>query len=274
MWCYWGNMDTANVLLRLFPLLAILINWLISLYRASKSPDYFCDDLKQLWPDSIPYLRTQWPFVLCCLIGSCFTQASMVSDLKSKPEFVMTVVIASVVSAGILPILKLFYVSYLAAPKYPGRLATIGIWSVAVYVMSDSLLSAISHIFLFILAVPGLIVLTRTCLFLPIYALEGNQPLCALRRSWALTEDKYWMVSRYMGLSTVLFVFLLTTPQLLGAASLSGIPVASVYAYISSAASLASLVLSLIIAGLTYKLYDRLSQAEQQAQSTEQTGAQ
>lgn len=254
--------ERGAALVQLLPLTFITVNWFLSLFLAPKANNYFRLDLKQLWQDTQPFLKTQWPFVAICLVGSSVTRVQLVNDLKSEPEFTMAIIMASVVSAGILPILKLFYVAYLAAPKYPGRLASIGIWSVFVYVFSEGLLASFSNLGLFLLIAPGLILLIRTCLFLPIYAIEGNHPIAALQKSWALTAGKYWLVSRYMGLPILLLGVLGIVPQLAAAAKVYGNQSVQFYWPIFAAVGAASLVVSLIVGGLSYKLYDRLTSPE------------
>lgn len=245
---------------QLVPVALALANWLLSLYFAPKSNDFIAD-LKQLWPDSLPFLKTQWPFVAVCMLGSNLSQAQIISNGSVKTEFSFGIVIASLVSAGILPILKLFYVSYLAAPKYPGRVATIGIWSVLLYVMGDWFISTLGTLGLAFLVAPGLVILVRTCLFLPIYALEGHRPLAAFEKSWSLTAGHYWQISRYLGLPTILFGILMLSPQVATVIAATGHYPMQYSLPMVAAAGAASLALSMILAGLTYKLYERLSTA-------------
>lgn len=255
--------ERGAIIVQLLPVLILTVNWVLSLFLAPKTDNFFRFDVKKLWPESLPFLKTQWPFVAICMVGSSFTQVQLVSELKSKPEFSMAMLMASLVSAGILPILKLFYVAYLAAPKYPGRLASIGIWSVFVYVFSEALIESFGNFGLFLLIAPGLMLLFRTCLFLPIYAIEGNHPLAALQKSWALTSGKYWLVSRYMGLPTLLLGVLGIAPQLAVFAKACGNQSVQFYWPIFTAVGAASLLVNLILGGLSYKLYDRLTTTEE-----------
>ncbi|MBP9092341.1 hypothetical protein KBI23_15040 [bacterium] len=245
---------------QLVPVALALANWLLSLYFAPKS-NYFITDLKQLWPDSRPFLKTQWPFLAVCMLGSNLSQAHLISSGSIRPEFSFGLIIASLVSSGILPILKLFYVSYLAAPKYPGRVATIGIWSVLLYVMGDWFISTLGTLGLAFLVAPGLVILIRTCLFLPIYALEGHHPIAAFEKSWSLTAGHYWPISRYLGLPTILFGILILSPQVATVIAATGHYPMQYSLPLVAAAGAATLALSLVIAGLTYKLYERLSTA-------------
>lgn len=181
------NGEIMSIGMASLPLILATGNWLLSLSLASKEPNYFTADLKQLWPDSLPFLKTQWPFLLLCMLAA--SSSLIPANIGIMPSLI--------VSTGIAPIVKIFYISYLAAPKYPGRLATIGAWSVITYIICHSIISTIGTLALFLFVVPGLIVLTRTCLFLPIFALEGYHPLAAVALSWRLTSGKYWLVSRY-----------------------------------------------------------------------------
>lgn len=246
------------ILFQLLPVALALANWVLSLFFAPKSSDLMTD-LRQLWPDSRPFLKTQWPFLAVCMLGSNLSQTYLISGGSLKPEFSFGLVIASVISSGILPVLKLFYISYLAAPKYPGRVATIGIWSVILYVMGDWFISTLGTLGLAFLVAPGLVILIRTCLFLPIYALEGHRPLAALEKSWALTAGHYWQISRYLGLPTILFGILILSPQVATVIAATGHYPTQYSFPIVAAAGAATLALSLVIAGLTYKLYERLS---------------
>ncbi len=249
------------ILFQLLPVALALANWLLSLFFAPKGSNSTAD-LKQLWPDSRPFLKTQWPFLAVCMLGSNLSQAYLISGERIIPAFSFSLVIASLVSSGILPILKLFYVSYLAAPKYPGRVATIGIWSVLLYVMGDWFISTLGTLGLVFLVAPGLVILIRTCLFLPIYALEGHHPIAAFEKSWSLTAGHYWLISRYLGLPTILFGILNLSPQVATVIAASGHYPMQYSLPIVAAAGAATLALSLVIAGLTYKLYERLSAAE------------
>ena len=243
---------------QLIPVALALANWVLSLFFAPKSNDFIAD-LRQLWPDSLPFLKTQWPFLAVCMVGSNLSQAHLVSNGSLKPEFSFGLLIASLVSAGILPVLKLFYVSYLAAPKYPGRVATIGIWSVILYVIGDWFISTLGTLGLAFLVAPGLVIFVRTCLFLPIYSLEGHHPLAAFEKSWSLTAGRYWQISRYLGLPTILFGILILSPQLTSVIGAYGHYPTQYTWPVAAAAGAATLALSMILAGLTYKLYERLS---------------
>jgi hypothetical protein len=173
----------SAVVAQLIPVCLATVNWVLSLLLAPKANNYLPADLKQLWSDSRPFIKTQWPFVAICMVGSNMSQAHLFADHGLIPSFSFGLVAAAFISAGILPIVKLFYVSYLAAPKYPGRVATIGLWTVLLYVLGEWLVSALGSLGMIFFVVPGMIVMVRACLFLPAYALEGHRPLLPLREA-------------------------------------------------------------------------------------------
>lgn len=245
---------------QLIPVCLATVNWVLSLFLDPKTDSYFLRDLKQLWSDSLPFIKTQWPFVAICMVGSNMSQAHLFADIGLKPSFSFGLVAAAFISAGILPIVKLFYVSYLAAPKYPGRVAMIGLWSVLLYVLGEWLISALGGLGMIFFIIPGMIVTVRACLFLPAYALEGHHPFAAFERSWSLTSGNYWLVSRYLGLPTILFLLLTASPQLTATVRAVGQYPFHYFWPAMIAFNVAALAMSLILAGLTYKVYDRLTE--------------
>jgi len=251
----WGAM-----LAQLIPVCLATANWVLSLFLAPKTNSYFLGDLKQLWSDSRPFIKTQWPFVAICMVGSNMSQAHLFADIGLRQSFSFGIVAAAFISAGILPIIKLFYVSYLAAPKYPGRVAMIGLWTVLLYVLGEWLISALGSLGMMFFILPGLLVMVRACLFLPAYALEGHHPFAAFERSWVLTSGKYWLVSRYLGLPTILFLLLSASPQLMATVRVLGQYPFHYFWPAMIAFNFAALAMSLVLAGLAYKLYDRLTE--------------
>ncbi len=251
----WGAMVA-----QLIPVCLATANWVLSLFLAPKTNSFLLADVKQLWSDSRPFIKTQWPFVAVCMVGSNMSQAHLFADHGLIPSFSFGLVAAAFISAGILPILKLFYVSYLAAPKYPGRVATIGLWTVLLYVLGEWLISALGGLGMVFFVIPGLLVMVRACLFLPAYALEGHHPFTAFEKSWALTSGNYWLASRYLGLPTILFLLLTAGPQLTATVRALGQYPFQYFWPAMIAFNFADLAMSLILAGLAYKLYDRLTE--------------
>jgi membrane-anchored glycerophosphoryl diester phosphodiesterase (GDPDase) len=238
-------------------------HWALSLFFARKTKNYFAVDLKQLWQDSLPFLKNQWPIVTIAMLAASWSQLQPVAELSNRPEVSIAATLLAYGPTVLTWILMLFYVSYLAEPKHPGRVATIGATSLLLYVIADCMIMTFSLIGLGILLAPGLIVVVRSCLFLPIYAIHGHKPLLAIRQSWALTKDRYWLVSSYMGLPAILLICTSICPlldyDLFGScaqtAAKNSMPL--LVACVST-----TQVLSLVIGGLLYKLYERLSAAE------------
>lgn len=49
-------------------------HWALSLFFARKTKNYFAVDLKQLWQDSLPFLKTQWPIVTIAMIAAILSR--------------------------------------------------------------------------------------------------------------------------------------------------------------------------------------------------------
>ncbi|MBP6744045.1 hypothetical protein KA344_02380 [bacterium] len=259
-------MDIAAIIestILIVPVVLAFSNWFLSLFLARKTTNYFAVDLKQLWPDSLPFLKAQWPIVTIAMIAVSWSQLRPALESSNRPEFSLAVTVLDYGPIVITWILMLFYVSYLSEPKYPGRVATIGAGSLLVYVISDTMIVTVGALGLFFLLAPCLIVFVRSCLFLPIYAAHGHQPLSAIKRSWALTKDKYWLVSRYMGLPPLILISISISPVIVDNFwGLSGQAALQNCAPLIVATGAINLLLSLVIGGLLYKLYERLSAAE------------
>lgn len=246
-----------------FPMLVALANWVLSLISTGSKQNYFLDDLKQLWPDSLPFLKAQWPILTVALAVATWSQLQPLQDMCDKAEHGSPLLLLPFGSAVISWILNLFYVTYLAAPKYPGRVAAIGALALTIYVIADIAILAFGAIGIIFLVIPGLIVFVRSCLFLPIYATQGYKPLSAIRQSWALTKDKYWLVTRYMGLPVLLMLAIEVFPEILNSSlGLDNAAASSNFEALNISSVAANQVLNLVSAGLLYKLYERLS-AEQ-----------
>ncbi|MDP3509692.1 MAG: hypothetical protein Q8T09_17105 [Candidatus Melainabacteria bacterium] len=131
------NFENIDLVVLGAPVVLAFSNWALSLFLARKIENNFFVDLKQLWPDSLPFLKSQWPIVTIAIIAATLSQLQPATDLTDKPEVALQVFLSVFGSSGILWILNLFYVSYLAAPKYPHRVATIGAWSLVMYIIAD-----------------------------------------------------------------------------------------------------------------------------------------
>lgn len=258
-------MDIANHIetaILIVPIVLAFSNWALSLFFARKSTNYLALDLKQLWPDSLPFLKAQWPIITVTLAAATWSQLHPIPDLSDKPELALEVFLSTFGSSGILWILNLFYVSYLAAPKYPGRVATIGAWGLVMYIITDMAIVTFGALGTILFVAPGLIIFTRSCLFLPVYAIHGHKPLSAIRQSWALTKGNYWLVSRYIGLPILVMMALYCYPELVTNFMPAGTQDAIKNCLpLDAAFTSAAQVLNIAIGGLLYKLYERLSTA-------------
>lgn len=256
------NFETIDIAVLAGPVVLAFSNWALSLFFARKTINYFAVDLKQLWPDSLPFLKAQWPIITIAIIAATWSQLQPTAELSGKPEHALQEFLSFFGSSGILWILNLFYVSYLAAPKYPGRVATIGAWSLLMYVIADMAIVTFGALGTILFVAPGLIVIARSCLFLPVYAIHGHKPLSAIRQSWALTKGNYWLVSRYLGLPALALVTSYGYPELVTNFMPAGTADAIKNCMpLDIAETAAAQVLSLVIGGLLYKLYERLSTA-------------
>lgn len=252
-------------MLLIAPTLLAFANWAVSLFVMRRQKDYMRADLRQLWSDSLPFLKTQWHIVAIAIATAAWFQLTPTPELTDNPNFAAESFIGVFASAGINWILGLFYVTYLAAPKYPGRVATIGFCSLAMYVIGDTMVTTLGMLGTALFVVPGLIIFVRSCLFLPIFATHKPNPLTAIRQSWTLTKNNYWLVSRYLGLPAVIVLALNSFPAIEGILTESDFQHASLswQAFMVSTTAIAQ-GCSFIMCGLLYKLYDRLSTEEQQ----------
>jgi len=242
---------------------SVTFHWALSLFFARKSKNYFLYDLWQLWPESQPFLKAQWPFIAAATAGATWAQLQPTIEESNQPEVLFTRTLILFGPTVISWILMLFFVSYLAEPKYPGRVASIGIQALLLYTIVDNLILAVSLSGLLFFVAPALIMTVRNCLFLPIYAINGHKPLSAIRQSWALTAHKYWIVSRYMGIPIILSTSTIMSHLLLaevlggnGQVAVKNLPLTVVCVVLFQLANL-------FIGGFLYKLYDRLSAEEQ-----------
>ena len=256
------NFEIIDIVVLGVPVVLAFSNWALSLFFARKTKNYFAVDLKQLWSDSLPFLKAQWPIVTVTLAAATWSQLQPTVELTGKPEHALQEFLSIFGSSGILWILNLFYVSYLAAPKYPGRVATIGAWSLVMYIIADMAIVTFGALGTILFMAPGLIVIARSCLFLPIYAIHGHKPLSAIRQSWALTKGNYWLVSRYLGLPALALAASYGYPDLVTNFMPAGAKDAVKNCLpLDVAITAAAQLLSLVIGGLLYKLYERLSTA-------------
>ncbi|MFA6212757.1 MAG: hypothetical protein WC714_25200 [Candidatus Obscuribacterales bacterium] len=257
------EVDYLLSLLLIAPILLAFANWATSLIMTHGKENYTLVDLRQLWLDSLPFLKAQWLIVGVTIAATTWQQLQPTQGLTAKLD--ATTLLSIFGASGILWILGLFYVSYLAMPKHPNRVSTIGFWSLTMYVIGDMAISVLGSLGILLFVVPGLIVFVRSCLFLPAYAIQGSHSLSAIKHSWALTKNKYWLVSRYMGLPALGLVASIVYPTIVEK-FVTNHTLVEILNYLPLTIVLAAStqVFSLAICGLLYKLYDRLSTEEQQ----------
>lgn len=258
------EVDYIGPTIAALPVLLAFANWAISLFVARGKENYTLVDLRQLWTDSLPFLRTQWHVIGITLAIATWFELQPVPELIDNPAFGSETFLFVFAPVGLFWVIGLFYSTYLAAPKYPGKLATIGFCSLAMYVIGDIVVMTLGTLGTFFFVAPGLIIFVRSCLFLPVYATHRSNPLTSIKQSWAITKNKYWLVSRYMGLPVLLERACYLCPELATNFGKSDVQHASLSWQAFSIASTAiALTSSLIVCGLLYKLYDRLSTEEQ-----------
>jgi len=169
------------------------------------------------------------------------------------------------VCTGIVPILKLFYVSYLASPKNPALVSTIGIWAMILYLIGEYIQNIMVGAGLVFFIAPGLYVMARTSLFLPIYAVEGHRPLKAIDRSWEVTKGRFWQISLYLGPPTFVVLGSHIFLPFLGTMASRGSEAGPLLAATGAVTSMAGILLDILLAGLMYKLYLRFNSAQKSA---------
>ena len=253
-----------------FSALLAFVHWAISLFMTRGKENYTPINLKHIWTDSLPFFKTQWHMIALCTAITFWFELKPLPEVNDPNFAVGTLLLLFSTSVGYW-ILGLFYVSYLAAPKYPGRIASIGFRSLAMYVTGDMFVMILGLLGTALFVAPGLLIFVRSCLFLPIFVTHQSNPLIAIKQSWSLTKDKYWLVCRYMGLPTATTLMAYSLPELATTLAKSEAQQASLawQAFMFSSAAIAQCC-SLTIFGLLYKLYDRLSTDEQQT-VTQQT---
>jgi hypothetical protein len=247
------------------PAVLALTNWLISLVVVRNEPHLMVKDFKSLAPATLPFVKAQWIFLLIS-IGSTFLGNFVLENQLIFHTTVPVPVMTTLTSSVIIQALSIFYVSYLAAEKSPNLIATVGLWTLVKFEVADFFRIMITTWGVMLFAVPGLILCARLALFLPIYVCEGQRVRHALKKSWSLTEGKYWRVSRYLGLPMFLGAILGFAPTLFveSVKSSGQFRPWEIPWYISSLPNICagiSTVLNLAIVGLSYKLYRRLDDA-------------
>ncbi len=238
------------------PILA-LGSWGLAYKFAGKNAPSVIHDLRELFTESLPFLKTQWLFLAICTVGSGVSACQNSQSIELAPAYYLI----SSVSLGIVPILKLFYVAYLASPRNAALVATIGIKTMIFYLIGEYIQNMAIGLGLMLLVFPGLYIMARTSLFLPIYAVEGHRPLQALERSWAITKGKYWQVCLYLGPAFVIALMGHWMPYMGIMLQHSQLSAARPLLVVVSAVSgMTSTLLSIMLAGLMYKLYLRFSE--------------
>lgn len=265
-------LSSGTTLLAAFPTVLTAGNWLLSLFFARKERNYLLTDLKQLMPASMPFLSTQWPFLIFCFAGFGFAQFFRHGEgagiSSSSNSLGLLPAMGALMAIGLMPILKLFYVTYMGSKHGPGLVSTIGIWSVMVYIFAETLRVSLGYAGLFLFIIPGLLIATRTSLFLPVYALEGHKPWAAIKRSWSLTDGHYWLVSRYLGLPAVFLALVSLATSGSSHFKMTGYPTIGWMSAIGTFTIASTMMLmGMIYSGLTYQLYSRLTESSESSGS-------
>ncbi len=236
------------------PVLA-LGSWAVAYKFAGKNAPSVIHDLRELFTESLPFLKTQWLFLAICTVGSGVSACQLSQTFDLAPAYYMV----SAVTQGIVPVLKLFYVAYLAAPRNAALIATIGIKTMIFYLIGEYIQTTAIALGIALLVFPGLYIMARTSLFLPIYAVEGHRPLHALERSWAITKGKYWPVCLYLGPTFVIVLLGHCLPSM-GIMLQHHTAARPLIAAVSAVSGMTSTLLDIMLAGLMYKLYLRFSE--------------
>lgn len=257
--------DLITIVIMLAPAILAVANWLISLIVVRNEPHVMIRDLKRLVPASKPFVKTQWPFLVFSIVACGLSAISHTLE-HLVPAAVPVTAILNALASFIIPVLGIFYVTYLASDKYPGLLSTVGVATLIKYFIVSSLRSYFSLLGIFALIIPGVNFYVRTCLFLPVYMCEGQRVTHALDRSWKLTKGKYWRISRYLGFPVMVQLLLSAIPT--AAIMFSSLHakdgtvsslMQTVYAAAPSVCLGLSVIVDLIIIGLSFRLYEELS---------------
>jgi len=249
-----SNNQLTTLIGAAFPILSLAI-WGLAYKFAGKGAPSIGDDLRELATESLHFLKTQWFFLAVCTGGSAVSACQHSGSFEIPPTYV----IVSSFFFAIVPILKLFYVSYLAIPRNPALVASIGVMTMVFYMIGEYIQNMLILLGFVLLIFPGLYVMARTSLFLPIYAVEGHRPLQALERSWAITNGKFWQVCLYLG--PVVFVVLMAHWLPFAASFMQpNIAARPFVAVFSAVCGMSFILLDIMLAGLMYKLYLRFNE--------------
>jgi hypothetical protein len=254
--------DVVAAMLVLTPASLALVNWLVSMIVVRNEPHMMVKDLRNLIPDSMPFVRTQWLFIVFSM-SACGLSAISATLEGALPGTMPVSLILNGLAGFIIPVLGLFYVTYLASKKIPGLLATVGIWSLVKYSIASSLRTYISLVALLLFILPGMLFYIRTVLLLPIYICEGQRVGHSIKKSWTLTDGKYWRISRYLGIPLLLQLSLFFIPRVITTSTgIYGKGADGFSALLSGLPSLCmglSVIVNLVVIGLSFKLYEKLN---------------
>lgn len=266
-------MDNPEAIVDIFiligvPILAVL-NWTLSLVFGKTGILDWKGDARQLWTDSTAFLKMQALFIVLIIAGNTYGIASAFIEAPSSSG-INWLSVAAKFTQGILFILELFYLSYLASNKSVTLISTIGIWTVFKLGIAEKVLQAVTAAGFAALLVPGLLITVRTCLFLPVYANEGHLVGHSIRRSWTLTKGKYWIASRYLGpvalasalVTSIAGFSLAANAQEWRSFTPIAIALGAVFAVLTVG-------FQLMYQGLSYKLYRHLTEGERVAPTVE-----
>lgn len=230
-------------------LAAAILNYTAALIWGPKDVPGTKTILRQLSGESRAFLKAQWPFVLFCMISASVFDCQSVNF---DPGYFLSGAIALPLAGWLtLELSKMFYMSYLASARDSGLAFSVTLRRFIQYSLADTVRCfAVMFGTLFIVQ-PGIYLVVRTCLFLPIFIIERQPPWKAIQRSWLLTKGQYWLISRYLG-PMVVFYCVIAFLRVFVAAQ------ASVNSGAIACVSVASVVLELVLAGMIYKLYLQL----------------
>ncbi len=230
---------------------AAVLNWVAALIWGPKNVISTTTVLKQLFGESQQFLRVQWPFVLFCIIGMGVFQCQTAAKLELAYLFSPAIALP-LASWLTLELSKMFYISNLASSKHSGLAFSITLARFFAYSLADGL-RCYAILLCMLLVQPGLALIVRTCLFLPVFIIEKQTPLKAIQRSWSLTKDKYWFVSLYLGPIAILYNLLSVVDSYLGLQT-SANHVALAFMCVPT------VIIELVVAGMIFKLYTHLAE--------------
>ena len=260
-------MDNQEIILA-FAVLSVLplaacINWVLSLkFCKTRTLDWH-DDSRQLWAESIPFLKTQMIFIALTIAGKSCGMAS--ESIKQSDTGLKLQDLIAQLAQGATYVIEFFYVSHLASTKGVALISTIGIWAVTKLLIAEKALEVLTGLGLVLLLFPGIYLAIRTCLFVPIFAAEGHKVVHSIKRSWSLTKGRYWLASRYLGaVALALAILIFIKGYVVLSTELKWQYLGPIVIAAATTCSAITLGLQLLFQGLSFKLYTHLLSDENQ----------